>query len=134
MILKNIWKNVEFPLESHIDDRGSITDIYYNKSVSHITIIKSNPGAIRGNHYHMQTTQSMLITKGSLDYWYKPLNSDEPANMVTLFPGDFITTPPLEIHALVIGKDGNEFLVFTEGLRGGMDYEKDTFRVDSIIG
>ena len=47
--------------------------------------------------------------------------------------GDYITTPPYEIHALKIGPKGNQFLVFSEGLRGGLDYEKVTFRVPSII-
>ena len=44
-----------------------------------------------------------------------------------------ISTPPNEIHALKIGSDGNEFIVFSEGLRGGKDYESDTFRVSNII-
>ena len=43
-----------------------------------------------------------------------------------------ISTPPFEIHALRITKK-NEFIVFSQGLRGGKDYEKDTFRVDNII-
>ena len=47
--------------------------------------------------------------------------------------GDMVSTPPNEIHALVIGDDGNEFIVFSQGLRGGSDYESDTFRVDSIV-
>ena len=34
---------------------------------------------------------------------------------------------------LKIGSDGNEFIVFSEGLRGGKDYESDTYRVSNII-
>ena len=47
--------------------------------------------------------------------------------------GDLVSTPPLEIHALKIAQEGNEFVVFSEGKRGGMDYESDTYRVESII-
>ena len=36
-------------------------------------------------------------------------------------------------QTLKIGNDGNSFVVFSSGLRGGKDYEADTFRVDSII-
>ena len=43
------------------------------------------------------------------------------------------STGPNEIHALKIGPEGNEFIVFSKGLRGGKDYESDTFRVDNII-
>ncbi len=133
MNIKNIWKNAVSPLEMHIDERGGIVDIFYSTPMSHITYIKSNPKAIRGNHYHKETTQHMLITKGSLTYWYKPLDSEEDAKFVVANVGDLVTTPPNEIHALVIGEEGNEFIVFTEGLRGGRDYEKDTFRVESIV-
>ena len=36
---KNIWKNVEYPLEIHSDDRGSITDIFYNSKIEHVAVI-----------------------------------------------------------------------------------------------
>lgn len=133
MKIKNVWKDVESPLESHADDRGSINDIFYNTNINHVAIIDSQPGARRGNHYHKETTQHMLMTKGSLEYWYKPVDSDEPAKMVLAKAGDLVTTPPLEIHALVITAEGNQFIVFSEGKRGGKDYESDTFRTDNIV-
>ena len=76
----------------------------------------------------------MLIVEGELEYWYKPLDSTSDPEMVVVKEGDVLTTEPNEIHALKIGPQGNKFLVFTEGLRGGMDYESDTYRVDNIIG
>ncbi|MDA9187270.1 hypothetical protein N9O39_04270, partial [Candidatus Pelagibacter sp.] len=48
--------------------------------------------------------------------------------MKLLKVGDLVETPPNEMHALKIGKNGNEFIVFTIGKRGGKDYENDTFR------
>jgi hypothetical protein len=75
----------------------------------------------------------MLITKGSLEYWYKPLGSDSDPLMVIANVGDLVTTPPNELHALVIRDDGNEFIVFSEGVRGGCDYEADTFRVECFV-
>ena len=120
-------------LEIHEDSRGIIADVFYNTNIEHVAIIKSEPNVIRGNHYHKETTQSMLMTKGSLEYWYKPFGSDEPAKMYLCKVGDLITTEPYEIHALRITDEGNEFIVFSQGKRGGMDYESDTYRVDSII-
>ena len=76
----------------------------------------------------------MLITQGSLEYWYKKVDSNEPSQMVVAKVGDFVSTPPFEIHALVIGPEGNQFIVFSEGKRGGKDYESDTFRVPTIVG
>ena len=73
------------------------------------------------------------MTEGYLEYWYKPVDSDEPAKMVAAKVGDIISTPPNEIHALVIRRLGNQFIVFSEGTRGGKEYESDTFRVDCIV-
>tara|TARA_R100000152_G_C6775129_1_gene203340 strand:- start:929 stop:1333 length:405 start_codon:yes stop_codon:yes gene_type:complete len=129
---KNIWNDVEGPLELHEDDRGTIVDIFYKSNIEHAAVIKSKKGSIRGNHYHLYTTQHMLITKGSLEYWYKPLNSKEESKVLLMKEGDFVTTPPSEIHALKILED-NEFVVFTTGLRGGKDYEEDTVRLNETI-
>jgi dTDP-4-dehydrorhamnose 3,5-epimerase-like enzyme len=133
MKIRNIWKNVQEPLEIHTDDRGSIVDLFYNEDINHVATVTSEPDVIRGNHYHKETTQHMLMTKGSLEYWYKNVDSDEPSKMVVANEGDLVSTGPNEIHALRIGPEGNEFVVFSQGKRGGKDYESDTFRVDNII-
>lgn len=125
---KNVWKNIEYPLELHEDERGKIADIFYKKNIQHVAIVSSKKGALRGDHYHKHTVQHMLITKGALEYWYKPVDSDKFAKCEVLRVGDIKTTGPNEIHALRIIED-NEFIVFTDGVRGGKDYESDTFRV-----
>lgn len=129
----NLFESKNAPLEVFKDERGIIADVFYEHNINHVAIITSNPNALRGNHYHKETTQHMLITKGSLEYWYKDLNSDEPAKMYLAKVGDLISTPPFEIHALKITEEGNEFVVFSEGKRGGKDYESDTYRVENII-
>ena len=61
------------------------------------------------------------------------LNSKTKPKMKILKVGDLVETPPNEMHALKIRKDGNEFIVFTIGKRGGKDYEADTFRFQPTI-
>ena len=129
----NLLKSNNAPLEVFKDDRGIIADVFYEHTINHVAIISSTPNALRGNHYHKETTQHILITKGSLEYWYKDLHSNEPAKMYLAVIGDLVSTPPYEIHALKITEEGNEFVVFSEGKRGGKDYESDTYRVESII-
>ena len=119
-------------LEIHSDDRGTIADVFYNTSINHVGIITSVKDALRGNHYHKLSTQHMLMTKGCMEYWYKPVDSTEPSQMVLAEVGDLISTPPFEIHALRFRED-SEFIVFSEGPRGGQDYEDDTFRTESIF-
>lgn len=132
MIKRNINDVDGTNLEFHEDDRGTIVDLFYNENINHVARVKSEPGALRGNHFHKVSTQHMLMTQGSLEYWYKPVGSDEEAQMVVANVGDIVSTPPNEIHALKIGPEGNEFIVFSEGVRGGMNYEDDTFRVADI--
>tara|TARA_R100001594_G_scaffold111901_1_gene146747 strand:- start:148 stop:552 length:405 start_codon:yes stop_codon:yes gene_type:complete len=133
MKIRNIWKDVEEPLELHTDKRGSIVDLFYNEDINHVAMITSEPSVIRGNHYHKHTKQYALVTKGSLQYWSKEVDSNEKAKMITAKTGDLITTCPYEIHTFLSGDKGSEFIVFTRGQRGGKDYESDTFRVDNII-
>jgi dTDP-4-dehydrorhamnose 3,5-epimerase-like enzyme len=133
MEIINLYKGNNNPLELHVDNRGCIADVFYDKNINHVAIITSEPNVIRGNHYHKETTQHILIVKGSLEYWYKHVDSNELPQMYLAKVGDLITTKPYEIHTLKITEEGNEFIVFSEGKRGGKDYESDTFRVDSII-
>ena len=49
-----------------------------------------------------------MITKGSLEYWYKKLNSNTKPRKKLLKVGDFVETPPNEMHALKIGKEGTK--------------------------
>ncbi len=73
------------------------------------------------------------MTKGSLRYHYRKLNEDNSkAESVVVREGEMVTTGPNEIHALEILED-NQFIAFSEGKRGGNDYESDTFRVSPSI-
>lgn len=133
MIVRNIYTERKEPLEMFEDERGKILDIFYKDDIQHVAQIDSQPNVIRGNHYHKETTQHMLMISGSMEYWYKEVGSQEKPKMVLLKKGDLVSTPPFEIHTLKIGQDGNSFIVFSSGLRGGKDYESDTYRVEPII-
>jgi oxalate decarboxylase/phosphoglucose isomerase-like protein (cupin superfamily) len=129
----NIYNNSEKGLGSFTDDRGTITDIFHLIDMNSACLITNIPGAVRANHYHKQTTQYTYILSGSLDYYSKPVDSEEPANVVTAGVGDFIISEPNEIHAWRTGAEGCTLIAFAQGPRGGEDYENDTFRVNSII-
>jgi len=128
----NVFKNLPNNLGSFSDDRGSITDLFYKANVNHVAIIDSVPLAERGNHYHAKSVQHIYIISGSLEYWYKTNEMHESA-FELCSPGDLITSNQDEIHALRIGDQGCLFMAFTEGIRGGQDYESDTFRVKNIM-
>jgi hypothetical protein len=47
--------------------------------------------------------------------------------------GDLVTSDPGEVHTMYTTSETSEFIAFTEGKRGGSDYESDTYRVPNII-
>ena len=115
------------------DERGLIVDIFHKLPVNSCALITNTPGAIRANHYHKKTIQYTYILEGTLTYYWKPVEGDEPAESYPAAEGDFITSDPNEIHAWKAGPDGCKVLALAAGVRGGTDYEDDTFRVDSIV-
>jgi hypothetical protein len=128
----NIFESRPTELGDFQDERGRITDVFFRANINHVALITSIPHAIRGNHYHAQSIQHMYIISGSLEYWYQN-DSMAKSSFTECLPGDVITSDKGEIHALKIGATGCAFMAFTEGVRGGEDYESDTFRVQSII-
>ena len=122
-------KNI-FDREYFVDKRGFIVDILYNTKINHVALIKSNKKSIRGNHFHKKTIQYTYVLDGKLYYFKKKGRSYQKK---ILKKGDLIKTMPLEIHAFKFLAKKNTLLIFSSGLRGGKDYEKDTFRVESIV-
>jgi oxalate decarboxylase/phosphoglucose isomerase-like protein (cupin superfamily) len=112
------------------DDRGEIIDLIENESINAVTLITFCEGAVRGNHYHKQTTQWNYLLSGSIK-----LVSQVPGEQLVetvMNPGDLIVTRPEVRHALV-GLADSELMVFTKGPRGGKEYESDTFRLEAPI-
>lgn len=112
------------------DERGEIIDLLENENINAVTIVTFHKGAVRGNHYHKETTQWNYLMSGSIK-----LVSQVPSQEVEetiMKPGDFIVTGPNVRHALV-GLADSQLMVFTKGPRGGKEYESDTFRLDKPI-
>ena len=121
MIIKNIKVDFE-------DERGIIMDIVSKTDFQHATIITSKKHAIRGDHYHKFTSQYTFILSGSLKYISKKHDSTVVESYI-LNKNDLVLSPPEEDHLLYAIEDST-LLVLTCGIRGGEDYEKDTYRLD----
>ena len=108
------------------DERGLIIDLLEGKKINAITFVSQKKGRVRGNHLHKKTIQWNYLIKGKIELVTKKRNS-KPKKII-LFKGDLAETSKNEAHAIKALKD-SEFLVFTQGPRGGREYEKDTFRL-----
>ena len=110
----------------HRDSRGIIVDLLEKKKINSVTFITQKKGKIRGNHYHKKTIQWNYLLKGKILLVAQKKNS--PIKKIILNVGDIVVTEKNEKHAIKALKN-SEFLVFTQGPRGGKDYEKDTYRL-----
>tara|TARA_B100001175_G_C19293534_1_gene534733 strand:+ start:47 stop:433 length:387 start_codon:yes stop_codon:yes gene_type:complete len=126
-MIKNILKSKIFK-----DKRGLIADVIYNTKINHIAYITTKKNNIRGNHYHKKTIQYTFVLEGKIKYYFKSKKANK-VSQLTLKKGDLIKSKLNEIHAFKTLSKKSIMLALTSGIRGGKDYEKDTFRVEPIV-
>ena len=124
--MKVLHKKINFQ-----DERGTITDIFINDPKEHGTIIFSKKGAVRGNHYHKKSTQYTFIISGKLIMLSQKIGVKKIYRHI-LRPNDLMIHSPKEAHTLIADED-TIFLALAEGVRGGKNYEKDTFRLSDPL-
>jgi quercetin dioxygenase-like cupin family protein len=121
---------VTHPQYNSKDKRGEIIDILTKEHIEFVTLITSVRGATRGNHYHKETIQMVYILYGKIKLLTQMPSS--PVVAIILEKGDLATTDAMERHAMIALED-SAFMVFTRGIRGGEDYEKDTYRLSKQL-
>lgn len=112
---------------SFVDKRGSITDLLTHLAVDAITLIESEVGAVRANHYHKETTQWTYILSGEIEYCSKHMKEEAIVRQI-LIKGMLVCAKPWVAHAIK-SLTYSEILIFTKGPRSGINYELDTFRL-----
>ncbi len=108
------------------DDRGLIRDIIVGEEFDAITFLTCNPGAIRGNHLHQESTQCLYVLTGRLVCAAQM--GDNPIESQEISAGDLVTNLPKEKHAFK-ALEKSMLLCITKGPRKGKNYEADTFRL-----
>ena len=104
----------------HEDERGLIKDLYVGDDCS-ATLVTFNKDAVRGNHYHKETTQFDVVMKGKLIVF-----QNEKSEILKY--GDFARHNPNDKHAYKALED-SVLLSICFGKRIGENYESDTFRL-----
>ena len=96
------------------------------KKINAITFITQKKGKVRGNHFHKKTIQWNYLIKGKIKLITKQKNRG--VKEMILLKGDLVVASSNESHAIK-AIQYSEYLVFTQGPRGGKEYENDTFRL-----
>ena len=120
------------------DKRGQIIDVFQNIKFEHSTIVTFNKNSIRANHFHKKSIQYSLILSGR--FLAKEVkiakNHKFQKNKIKTYrigPNSLFTHKPYEAHAFKCISSKGVMIVFTKGIRGGKDYEKDTYRLEQKI-
>jgi len=115
-------EEIEGGKDNYIDERGVISNYYFDDYVNMIGYVESKKGTQRGDHYHPVQTQKCLLIKGQYISITKDL-SDENSVLETrlINPGDLSTIPPYVAHTMVFLED-SIFLNLVNGEREHDNY------------
>ena len=98
------------------DERGAIANIL-EEPISHVAIITSKKGSIRGNHYHPKQVQYEYLISGGYESVSKDIRKkDSKKEKRIIEAGDLVVTPPMVAHAMRFLKD-SVMLNLTTGRR-----------------
>lgn len=87
------------------DERGAIANIL-EEPISHVAIITSKKGSVRGNHYHPEQIQYEYLISGSYESVSKDIrNEDSEEERRTVKAGHLVITPPMVAHAMRFMED-----------------------------
>lgn len=125
--------------ESHLSDirppftdqRGEILNLL-DLAIGSVSCITSVMGAVRANHYHKTDWHYCYMEKGSMDYYFRPVDAKTPAKFIRVEEGAMVYTPSMEEHAMVFTSDAVMWC-FAGNPRTSKDYESDTVRIASIV-
>ena len=108
--------------DNYQDQRGLISNYYFDEKINMIGTVSSIKGSIRGNHYHPIQTQKCLLTTGSYISVTKDLN-DENSVVETRYikSGELSIIPPNVAHTMIFLED-SELLNLVTGDREHQNY------------
>ncbi|MDP3726073.1 MAG: methyltransferase domain-containing protein, partial [bacterium] len=127
-IIENLFKNYAIK-PAFSDERGDIFDIV-EEGISHVGLITFKKGAVRGNHYHKQSTQYTYILEGEIQFVTSDIDGKNKKEFV-LTEGMVTHIPPHTVHAYKALTPA-AMLDMTTLSRGATGYEEDTVRVSIL--
>ena len=120
MLLEN--EDIQEGKDNYVDDRGIISNYYFDDHLNMIGYVESKKGTQRGDHYHPIQTQKCLLIKGQYISVTKDLTDENSVVETRLInPGDLSTIPPYVAHTMVFLED-SIFLNLVNGEREHDNY------------
>lgn len=107
-----------YPLDMHVDNRGSFTEILKTIGNGQLSVNVAKPGITKGNHYHHTKTEKYLVVHGECEIKFRKIGSDE---VVTYRCSDkkieVVDIPPGYTHSITnVGEDDSVTLMWANEL------------------
>lgn len=72
-----------YPLKQNIDERGAFVEMLKTENSGQFSFFTSNPGVIRGEHYHHTKTEKFLVLKGKARFRFRNIVTDDEYEIFT---------------------------------------------------
>lgn len=103
MIGKSLKQDLKQEQISHlspefVDRRGEILNVLQDFPLSHVAVITTRAGMVRGNHWHPEEEQLMYLISGAYISYSRPIG-EKTVVVQDVLPGDLVYCPPGVAHA-----------------------------------
>ena len=92
--------NFVYPLQMHVDERGSFTEFIKTPNRGQVSVNVSKPGVIKGNHWHHTKNEKFLVVSGSGVIRFRKVGSDKVIEY-------FVSSENLEVLDIPVGYTHN---------------------------
>ncbi len=88
-------------LDVKSDERGELAEFIKSKDFGQVFVVRSRPGATRGNHYHCHKVEKFLIVEGIGIIRLRQVNSSIIKSHPVGGEGfEVIDIPPMHVHSI----------------------------------
>lgn len=96
----------------HKDDRGTLTQLVHD-GYKQVNVIYSDPGSIRGRHYHKENTEAFYIISGKLTLILEKDGVREEHRFET---EDMFEVPPYAVHEFIFTEATTLISMYSNGV------------------
>lgn len=89
-----------YPLEMHIDNRGSFTELFKTAERGQVSVNISKPGIVKGNHWHNTKNEKFVVVSGQGVIRFRKPDSDKVIEY-------FVSGEKLEVVDIPVGYTHN---------------------------
>jgi quercetin dioxygenase-like cupin family protein len=109
----------------YTDARGAIVALPHFDTAGTM-VIESEPGAVRGNHYHLHESHLMYVVTGKMIYI--ETDAEQRVSVAEVLPGQSVVSPAGAPHCTVF-PEHTVFVTLSDWDRRGRRYEDEVVRV-----